>query len=127
MRVGLGDGSALGVARAIGRGVESMVGAVARSGGGSTIKVDPVEQAARSGPQRPNAFVYTAPAAMIAPARRTATRISATNRPRRRGRGTLLPGSMVADGTGCVMGVDYLGAGSRSDPSPTVNGAVMFR
>ena len=64
---------------------------------------------------------------MIAPARMTATRISATNRPRRRGGGTLLPGSMVAGGTGWVMGVDYLGAGSRSDPSPTVNGAGMFR
>ena len=54
-------------------------------------------------------------------------RISATHRQRRRGGETLLPGPMVAGGTGWVMDVEYLGAGARSDPSPTVGGAGMYR
>ena len=50
-----------------------------------------------------------------------------TQRHGRPRRGTLLPGSMVAGGTGSVMGVDYLGAGSRSDPCRTDGSPRLFR
>ena len=55
-RIGVGDGSGVAGASAIGRGVERMVGAVGRSGGGSTMRSIRWSRLANRSPA-PKAFV----------------------------------------------------------------------